>query len=299
MSKELHQFTQAVLEFPPPQRFEELASEIHETNRLPDPYLFVFDEQTNQFITPAGESVVDNIVTDSYLGAVEYSAWQRIQDWSSNNASGLALWFSPPFEREGYENSKFIIHELSLLETGEKIIFNRAVILDIEAQELLDLANALSSKKIMNPEMLRSQPLFPNLQDFQHWFANELSGITYQTGIIESGRDLLLKREAYASAQDIYSSIAIVGEDLFSSQMYAAAVREAEDRELIGEHSRSCPPGQSKQSTAFEKALEYSSNSNEKRLNCTCPFCKKKVTATILNNKIHCPECKKSVPYEC
>jgi len=34
-------------------------------------------------------------------------------------------------------------------------------------------------------------------------------------------------------------------------------------------------------------------------LECTCPFCKKKVIAEIKNNIIICPECKKTAPYYC
>lgn len=36
-----------------------------------------------------------------------------------------------------------------------------------------------------------------------------------------------------------------------------------------------------------------------KTLDCTCPFCRKRVQATISRGKIHCPNCKKSAPYVC
>lgn len=39
--------------------------------------------------------------------------------------------------------------------------------------------------------------------------------------------------------------------------------------------------------------------SHEKTLKCTCPFCQKKVEATIKDKKIICPNCSKSAKYEC
>lgn len=288
------------------QFIENLASESHETRRLPDPYIYVFDESKNEFINTAGNSIMGNIDADSYLGGAEYEAWERIEHWAKENDSGLSIWFSPPYKKQEYKTSKFIIHELFQLENGLKVLLNRAVGLDIDADSLLDLANSVSADvEIADSEVLRSQPLFPTQQEFRRWFEDELSGLTTQTEQIESGRDLLLKQETYASVQDIYSSIPIAGEDRFSFRIYEAALQKADERGLIGEHPKSCPTPHSERKTAFETVfndsmVDYKSENNE----VTCPFCKQKVRPIIKEGKIYCtnPSCgkgKNGVAYKC
>lgn len=49
------------------------------------------------------------------------------------------------------------------------------------------------------------------------------------------------------------------------------------------------------QGTPIEQTLK----NREGTLDCTCPFCNKKVTALIKDKKITCPKCGESAPYEC
>ena len=77
MSKEVvTSFIARILDDPPLQVVEDVASESHESHRLPDPYVLVVDG--DQLRTPSGELVEDFMEMTSYLGEAEYMALQKI-----------------------------------------------------------------------------------------------------------------------------------------------------------------------------------------------------------------------------
>lgn len=289
-------FISKLLKNPPPQLDEEVASESHETRRIPDPYVFI--AQGSQLLTPSGEVVENSIDKDSYLGRIELKAFQKIQDWSFLNDSGVAVWFSPPYLGR-YPVSKIIISEISE-SYGTKVLFNRAVVLDRDANTLVRLANGLVGESAFaNPEELRETPIFPNQDEFAKWF-EDLTAYTSQVEMIKSSRDILIKLDTYVKISQLRLTYPIYERN----RAYEDLRRVADSRGLIGEYVGSCPTlVMTGLSTPFEKFLIYSSPMGEKRiLCCTCPFCNKLVEAEIFDGKIHCPApprgCGKSAPWQ-
>ena len=291
MSKEkIASYISSVLDSPSLQIVEDLASESHETRRFPDPYIFKIEERG--LIIPSGMLVEDFMEKDSCLGRIEYKALQRIQDWANENESGVSIWFSPPYKKR-YPVSKIIISEILKSSSGVKVLFNRAVVIDIDADCLLNLANQLSSDlQYSCSETLRGIPSFPDSQQFTEWFIN-LSSITSQINMINSGKDVLLKQETYATISEIRKTVSIAGEDVYYAQLHEQVRKSG----LIGKHLSSCP---TIQNTPFESVFKNSLIISEsKTLECTCPFCNMKVKAIIKEGKIHCPKCKRSTTYNC
>ena len=287
MSKEIHQFTSDVLQKPPRQDVENSASDIHESNRFPDPYLYL--EKYGKLLTPTGEFVEKVVEKDSYLGKIELKAIETTQDWAKDASEGTVIWFSPPFPGK-YPVSKFIISEISYYK-NIKILFNRNVVLDINANSLLNLANTLSdSFHTHNPEVLRATPIFPKENELERWLVS-LSPQTNQVEMMRNNHDIQKKMETYASVNDILQSINVAGDNIYPT-LYALAKEQG----LIGKSIGSC--GLSNM-TSFEAILQNSITIKKDILECTCPVCGEKVNAPIRNGRVHCPECKSSAPYAC
>lgn len=288
-------FVSRLLKNPPLQLDEEVASDSHETRRIPDPYVFI--AQGSQLQTPSGEVVENSIDKDSYLGRLELKAFQRIQEWSILNDSGVAVWFSPPYPGR-YPVSKIIMSEISESD-GTKVLFNRGVVLDRDADTLVRLANGLVGEDYFTePEVLRETPVFPNQDEFGRWF-EDLTTYTSQVEMIKSNRDILIKSDTYVQISQLRSTYPVYERN----RAYEDLRRVADSQGLIGEYVGSCPTlAMTGLSTPFEKFLNHSSPMGEKRiLCCTCPFCNKQVEAEIFDGKIHCPApprgCGKSVSW--
>lgn len=283
-------FARRALSNPQSQLKENLASDIHETNRVPDPYVFV--SRDGKLYSPTGQRIEDIIDDKTPIGQAEKSAFQTIQSWMETNDQGTAIWFSPKCPPK-YDESKIVISEISQVDKT-RILFNRVVMLDNISQDgLLSLANnSCSDSTFHNPEELRSAPFFPTPQEFALWF-DQLANITHQTEMITTGEDILIKTDTYAQVEDLWESLAIAGRN----QLYASYYQRATQRGLIGSFSGSC--GSAPQ-TAFEVFAINARPLNEKKtLECTCPYCQKRVKAEIYGGKIHCPKCNKKANYIC
>lgn len=287
MKHEQEIFITQVLTTPPLQPIEESASDVHETNRIPDPYIYVV--RNGRFYTPGGILVEGEVRRDTELQKKEFLGFQKIQNWAHYKDCGFAVWFSPDCPGK-YDASKFIISEI-MTAKNQKIIFNRAVLLDMDSQDFLSLANSLSPRFYSaNTEDLRENPVFPDQNEFANWFV-ALSEITSQVDTIEKGLDLKTKTDTYASLNDIFNSVPI-----YTSNLYSNINTEAINRGLMGSHPGSCTSSGS----AFETVLAQAKLMGEyKILKCNCPNCKKKVDAVIVNNRIYCPACKSSAAYHC
>lgn len=287
------QFIDFVLRETPSQWVENVASESHETRRLPDPYVFYV--RGDKLQTPHGIDVENYLDKTSDLGRLEMIAFRQIQAWAAAANEGLAIWFSPPLGRENEPTSKFIISKIIYLNSGDKVLFNRNIVLDIMGDELLILANALiPNTYISGEQMLRATPLFPNRENFERWLP-KLGMITNQYEIAKADKDLTLKIETYRNIAKIKFNL--------SEYDLRDRVREMG---LMGNFPGSCPPNLETNSgfgellTPFQYFVNHSAVFSEgKTLDCTCPFCKKKVAAIIASGKIKCPSCQKSAPYSC
>lgn len=288
MKKE--EFIRQALYHPPTQITEELASLTHETHRVSDPYIFVVG--CDGLYTPTGLSVARSIEKTSYLGAAEWEGFQQIQYWATgDHPSTTAIWFSPPFEGF-YFDSKVIISQISEID-GVRVVFNRALIFDINAIDLLNLANTVSANmQITAPEQLRNTILFPTDQEFERWLRYLYAQYGLQNA--ENDVDLNLKTDQYARIEDVLADTVITaGQD----SLYASVYKQLQDSGAIGPFRESCPTNLAPANkSAYQLVLEHS---DTKTVLCKCPFCENQVQAVIKAGKIHCPKCKKSSDYSC
>jgi hypothetical protein len=289
-------FVKEALQNPQSQVVEEVASESHETRRIPDPYIFI--QRNNKFETPQGEIVEKYIDKNTPLGKSEFHAFNEIQKWANETDEGFCVWFSPT-HKIAYPQTKIIIQEIEMIDE-QKVVINRAIILNKDDNFLLRSANELSNKEYLDKEILRKNPVFPESDRFFSWFESLAVHID-QIKDIQTGKDTQKKLETYAAITEIAQSINIYG----TNNIYNTIYQQAQKRDIIGKFQGSCPISlQTAFQTVFNHSINITSQVDGKRemkrkLKCTCPFCSKKVEATISNGKIHCPECKKSADYNC
>lgn len=255
MSKELD-FIQTCLSLRPTQLVENIASDSHETRRLPDPYIFLVRDK--KLLTPNGAIIENNIRNDSNLDSAELKAFLEIQDWVESSDEGTAFWFSPPFLGK-YDKGKVVASQLYDF-SGQKILFNRAIDLDVDSKTILSIANNISenvdSDSITDPELLRQTPIFSR-HDRLEVLLNEISPYTDQNQMVEKGADIDSKTETYSKLLLIENMSGVFSSNTSDSQ-YLYAHQIAEEQGLIGKHIGSC--GQNNKPSAFEA---YSDNGNE------------------------------------
>jgi len=225
-------FVRSVLANPPKQRVEEVASQSLETNRIPDTY--IYKVVGGKFYTPGGVLIEEKIDKSTILGQTEFVAFQEIQKWADGQNGGFCVWFSPPYP-EIYPVSKIIIQEIGNFD-NQKMVINRAIVLDNDSEELLDLAQQLTQDRIENSEYLRITPIFPDRDKFISWFQN-LALYTNQVDLIKNGVDVDVKTDTYAKLSDIEKSVSIAGQNQIQDQIYQVAYKQG----LIGSASESCP----------------------------------------------------------
>ncbi len=289
------QFVRQQINHPSSQLVEEVASESHETRRLPDTYVFV--NRNGKLETPNGTRVENHINKSSKLGIIEAEGFDKIQEWS-NKARGFSVWFSPTYPGK-YPVTKIIIQEADTLKEGVKIVLNRAVVLDHDDNFLLSSASLLAGYKFTNTEVLRATPLFPDNDKFFCWFEN-LSKHIDQLQLIYKGEDLEIKQETYSKLNNLSRQRSTTNE--FNTR-YNTLYKMASSERMIGEYQSSCPP---QINTAFESTFRNSHILNSlgvRKKICKCGICKEKVVATISGGKIYCPretcEGNKGVTYRC
>ncbi len=265
-------FARDIIANPPSQRVEEAASQSHESRRIPDTYIYTLGG--GKFHTPSGVIVEDKIEKNTLLGQIEFSAFEKMQKWADQEASGFCVWFSPPYP-EVYPVSKIIIQEISAYE-NKKGVINRAIVLDNNAQDLMDLAEGLTGSVIENPEYLRTTPIFPDIQRFGLWF-DKLAHETSQVDLIKKGEDLNIKIDTYASLSDIEKSISTAGKNQVQDRIYQVAYEQG----LIGNFPESCPKTAK---TAFNSTYEdsISTISGEAKYVKNCGNCGITIEAVIL-----------------
>lgn len=276
MSAELP--TQTVLKFletPASQRSEELASQSMETRRIPDPYFFII--QDGKLISPSnGKPIEDAVTRNNFIEEEEYVALLKIQDWAETENGGTVLWFSPPYAG-GYQNLKIIVSEIVDTDMG-KVLFNRAVVLDVGISESLTIANLFSHETIKHPETLRQTPIF--LKDGDDW-KKTLSFFTDQIDLIDQGEDIKIKTSTLAEVNKIYTYVVANGYN--SQQSYLDAYRLAEERGLIGNKADSCTTSNTQ--SAFGVFLENSLTESS----FDCPGCGKPIPSG--RGITVCPHC--------
>lgn len=219
---------------PSSQNSENLASKSHETRRIPDPYVFLV--RGGKILTLLGEKVEKSVTRGGFVNEAEYEALIKIQDWASLKEGGTSLWFSPPFEG-GYSCLKIVASEILYAVSGEKVILNRAIVLDVGRDKTLEIANSFEKEIFNDPEELRAQPIF--LGESENW-VDKLSFYTDQTEQIKLSTDLEIKKETLKQVNIIYSTFTY--QNTSARVPYYAEI-EARKLGLIGDKEDSCSVG--------------------------------------------------------
>lgn len=270
---------------PRPQVVEEILSFAMETRRVPDTYFLEINPQGKLVDPAAGELVESSILKEPNPYDKEYLGFRYIENWAAENGSGFIVWVSPPYPRL-YPVSKIIVSEIEKDREGKRLL-NRAIVLDIDAEECLKLAKEFCiyssiNQDIGNPEDLRPQPITLDLLNKDEWqlISTHLLKNLKTWEAVKLGQDIKIKEQARPKAEAIYSK-------LFENSNYRYWLPE-ERRDLLsifGDRSGSCSPANTPQG-AFD-ALLTTAAQNERSF--PCPKCKSSIPSGL--GITRCPHC--------
>lgn len=266
-------------------RVEELASRFQETHRIPDPYRFLIDADGDLFSPSHACKVISTINTDHMVGQLEKKAFMAISRWVREESQGAIAWVSPP---NPYPVSKVIISEIEYKD-GSKRLFNRAIVLDINEEDCLELGRKLTrfSKEqpfLAGPEDLRATPIVLDTTKFS-WnsILKSVNVDIKQIEDIETGQDIISKKAAVVEAEMIFS---------MDSDKRSMMITK-----MLGDKPESCPPGlvSTAGQTVFqifaENALTFTGSLNKDPDFCrSCPICGKEINCVVRSGQ-SCPEC--------
>jgi len=275
----------------PSEAVEDVSSEVHETNRIPDPRILMVDG--NNILRLDGVRVDDSIEKKSYLGKLEYKAFEEIKKWAGKNGSGVEIWFSPPFGTT-YPVAKIDIGEIRYSSDGEtKVLLKKAILLDINPEELLNISNnftfAIGYDKNVSTEELRSHPVFCTRNEMK-MLLSSISEFTNQIEMITKGEDLYKKTENYQKLASIHQEIYVSSNHYYHNDYYYLRER-VEQKKMMGRNSLSCP---SASKTAFQSFSGKNRGSMEDQhgsLEFSCPHCglvNTRPFGQLISNCQHC-----------
>ncbi len=261
----------------PTQAAEELASYSLETKRIPDPYYFLIDQDGDLFSPPAQLKVKRIITVDSRVGQLEARAFEAISKWAKDEDSGAVAWLSPPSPGV-YPVSKLIISEIEIA-SGVKRILNRAIVLDINERECLDLGQRLSGYSTNRPflthlDQLRATALIMDTNN-KTWLEIMEEVIPDQDlwNSVRRGDEMYAKQEALAQAEKIFRNYPLMDK---VTSAYNDENMEREIQGMLGDKAGSCPVRFSSGigQTAFQSFSSHSLEADSKgSLTFPCPAC--------------------------
>lgn len=276
---------------PKTQIAQEVASLCMETKRIPDPYFYKIN-QNGKLISPVTGKLVEGVVLrDSKVGELEFQALMKIQEWDKDKEGGIIAWISPP-EEGAYSVSKIIISEIRD-QDGKKILFNRAIVLDIDEVKCLKFAQSLAEYSQNKPNLsskdeIRITPI--ELSTNIHWsyvLEELLPGLSLQQ--VRTGEDLVLKDQAISQSLDLYNQV-VSDSGKVNINKFVSLVGSSK---MVGERGSSCPP---KSASAFDTIFNNALPTGE---NCSKIKCKKcsweanesQVEQIKRGDLKSCPEC--------
>jgi hypothetical protein len=248
-------FIDDLLKNRPRETIEDVGSVVHETQRIPDPRILII--RNGQILTLFNDNVDTHIEKTSYLGELEYRAFQEIKKWANTEADGAEVWFSAPFPGV-YPVSKIDLGEIAYSSDKKtKVLLKKAILLDIDSEALLTIANnfaaAIGAESFSSTEELRSRPFFCTQTEL-NIFYEMVSIYTDQVDQIKKGDDLKIKLNTYQRLTTIHQTIYSSGQ-IFKSEYYNLR-RAAEEQGLVGDKSESCPVGSQTAFQAMSGGLE-------------------------------------------
>lgn len=237
---ELPGFIEAWRYKPKAQVKEEMASYCMETLRISDPYRFIVSSNGELLSPVAGCRVKDVVTTNTHVGRLEYEALEKIEQWTASNSTGAIIWVSPPDKDLYPDDSKIVISEIEE-KNGIKTLFNRAIVLDIDQEKCIKLAQDLVRYSINKPllsstDQIRSNPLILNTS--VHWTSilEELVTDLNLTNV-RNGEDLAIKEKTLKQAEYIYQEFFVEGMPI-NARVIA---EEMGKRQMVGTFGTSCP----------------------------------------------------------
>lgn len=262
---------------------EELASLIHETRGIPDPYIYILEN--GELFSPTGQRKVKETIKDntSRLGRLEYQSVLLTEQLAASHKEGAIVWISPPYSG-AYPTLKIIVSEIQH-EGDMKKLFNRAILFDFNGRESLEFAQKLTRYSqnqpiFSHPDQVRATPLMLNTTG-NSWI-NILEGLIDDPALwisIRNGEDTRAKKETLRQATMV-------------QKQFFPIMR------MLGPKLPSCPPGSSVQSkTAVqvfsENAVTYIGSSLRKDPDfCkNCPVCGEEINC-IVRAGGSCPSCR-------
>lgn len=219
---------------------EEISSYCLETRRIADPYYFSFTPEGELFSPQADCRIKDVVERNTRVGQLEYKALQNIEAWADRNSAGTIAWISPPAVGI-YPTSKLVISEIE--QRGEnKVLFNRAIVLDIGEERCLRLARDLVDFSTNRPllsslDQIRSNPLVLNTHGIHWTYILEELMEDLNLESVRQGEDKRIKEETILQAREIYR-------DLFTKTGrvdIGRMVFEINQAAMIGDYFTSCP----------------------------------------------------------
>lgn len=222
------------------QTIEEIASLSLETNRLADPYYYLVSKQGKLISPTARCNVTDVVATNTRVGQLEYQAFKGIESWAANNTEGVIAWISPP-DSEFYPTSKVIISELQ--QRGDsKVLFNWAIVLDINEERCIKFAQDLQNFSTTRPllsslDVIRTTPLALKTSGNNWTYVLEELIENLNLESVRMGKDKKIKEKAVLQAQKIYEEVVL---NMGMANMEIIA-REVSNSGMIGRYRSSCP----------------------------------------------------------
>lgn len=236
---------------------EMMASCAMETWRIPDYYCFLAGD--GKLISPLDHSEIrDSVKGEDAISQLERQAIDFQTKWANKAECGdVAIWVSPP--ADCYPFTKLIVSELEM-KGSQRIVVNRAVILDVKGEKCAGLSGA-RQRELAEEECLQvahnlegwclSHPFLSSLKPleairgglyvlkptFIHWsyiLENEVQDLNLET--VRTGEDRLAKEKALVMLQELLERHASPrGADM------RAVAEESAQMGLFGMLPSSCP----------------------------------------------------------
>jgi len=260
------------------QVIQEFSSFSTETKRIPDRYKFIV---TDKLISPVTDGPVEESIEKvSNIGKIEFEAFQQIQNFAVKNETGTSIWISP-LAKNIYPSSKIIFSSIEY-ENGEKILLNCSLVIDLDEEECLDLANLIAISegiKFKNTEEIRKTPIFMETKMAIDWIE---SLVTLKNQFKKEEEQSLSE---YPQIESLFRSIPA---NLNFYQQAEYIVVQSLQNGYLGENKTSCG-GSTKNSnlTSSEFFSENSLDLNESFFE--CPRCHKPIPAG--KGITVCPHC--------
>lgn len=215
-------------------RVEHIVSVYKETHRLTDNWPYYVDDG-GIFVESDGKKtyIKDIVSSHGYPEAAESEVLKKLEDWSTANETGVAVWISPPYPGK-YPCSKIIIHKI-VYEFGSlrKTVLSSAILFDSDNYKIMNLLkrNFPEASEYPDLESFRSS-LFVRPESFD--IASLLTGLKKLDINILPENISMDREELYLHATYISSLIA-------SGAGGRMVAYEMQRLGLLGQFSISCP----------------------------------------------------------